>query len=287
MQTIPVRHIASVQREPANGGRFSIRDLRQVLNGNNLVHHLHRHDFYFVLALLKGQGIHEIDFVEYNVYDHSVFILRPGQVHRLELRADCSGFLMEFDLTFYQPKNSISDRRWKKASSKNYCRVEAAGFRKLHAFLSTVLDEFTAKQEGYREAIKANLDLFFIEYTRQSRNADSIAKTESGYTQERFEELVGLLETNISSMKNVSQYAGLLNLSSYQLNAITKASVGKTVSDLINEQLLLEARRYLLATTNQIKDIAWDLGFEDVSYFIRFFKKHAGLSPEAFRKNLK
>ena len=99
--------------------------------------------------------------------------------------------------------------------------------------------------------------------------------------------MLELLETRISEIKNVSQYADLLNLSPYQLNAITKASVGKTVAQLIDEQIILEAKRYLLATPNQVKDIAWNLGYEDVSYFIRFFKKHTGHSPDAFRKNFR
>jgi AraC family transcriptional regulator, transcriptional activator of pobA len=287
MKTIPVRRIDSPQREQSSAGRFSIRDVQQVLNGKNLVHERHKHDFFFVLAVQKGNGIHEIDFVQYEVHNHSVFILRPGQVHMLELKADSTGFLMEFDLSFYQPKNTITDQRWKKASGKSYCEVEAAGFMKLHSILNSVFNEFTAKQDGYVEAIKANLDLFFIEYIRQSHNLNSIAKTESGYTQARFEELVHLIEANIGSMKNVSHYADLLSLSPYQLNAITKASVGKTASDLINEQILLEAKRYLLATPNQIKDVADQLGYEDVSYFIRFFKKHTGHSPEAFRKNFR
>ena len=76
-----------------------------------------------------------------------------------------------------------------------------------------------------------------------------------------------------------------MNLSSYQLNEITKTTIGKTASELINEHIILEARRNLLATSNQIKDIADHLGYEDVSYFIRFFKKHSGFSPEAFRLN--
>lgn len=260
MKTIPVRRIDSPQREQSSAGRFSIRDVQQVLNGKNLVHERHKHDFFFVLAVQKGNGIHEIDFVQYEVHNHSVFILRPGQVHMLELKADSTGFLMEFDLSFYQPKNTITDQRWKKASGKSYCEVEAAGFMKLHSILNSVFNEFTAKQDGYVEAIKANLDLFFIEYIRQSHNLNSIAKTESGYTQARFEELVHLIEANIGSMKNVSHYADLLSLSPYQLNAITKASVGKTASDLINEQILLEAKRYLLATPNQIKDVADQLG---------------------------
>ncbi|HLL41872.1 MAG TPA: helix-turn-helix domain-containing protein [Segetibacter sp.] len=150
-----------------------------------------------------------------------------------------------------------------------------------------MFNEFNNKQEGYIEVIKANLDIFFIEYVRQSQDPKEIEKTESNYIQERFEELIDLLETNISRMKNVSEYADFLSLSSYQLNAITKASVGKTVSDLINEQIILEAKRFLLATPNQIKEIADYLGYEDVSYFIRFFKKHTGHSPDTFRKNFK
>ena len=287
MKTIPVRQIASAQRLQSGAGRFSVRSLQQVLNGKDLVHDLHKHDFYFVLAVLQGKGIHEIDFIQYPIHSHSIFILRPGQVHKLELTADSTGFLMEFDLSFYQPKNTLTEHRWKKALSKNYCDVDAARFRKLHTHLAAVFDEYSSKQEGYLEAITANLDLFFIEYIRQSLDPARIAKTRSGYIQERFEELARLLETNIASMKSVSQYADLLSLSSYQLNAITKAAVGKTVSDLINEQILLEAKRHLLATPNQIKEVADHLGYEDVSYFIRFFKKQTGQSPEAFRKNFK
>jgi AraC-like DNA-binding protein len=78
-----------------------------------------------------------------------------------------------------------------------------------------------------------------------------------------------------------------MSVSSYQLNQITKSAIGKTASALIDEHILLEAKRYLLATANQVKEIADHLGYEDPSYFIRFFKKHTGLSPDTFRKNFK
>lgn len=287
MKSIPVRHIAPEKTLQSSAGKFSIRDLQLVLNGKDLVHDLHRHDFYFVLAVQQGSGMHEIDFIPYPVSDHAVFILRPGQVHKLELTADTTGFLLEFDLAFYQPKHSIAEHRWKKAASKNYCAVEASRFQKLHAYLASIFQEYSQKQEGYFEAIKANLDLFFLEYIRQSKNPDSIAKSEGGYIQERFEELIRLLETNIISKKNVADYADLLSLSPYQLNSIVKSSVGKTVSDLINEQLILEAKRHLIATPALVKEIADQLGYEDPSYFIRFFKKHTGQSPDSFRKNFK
>jgi AraC-like DNA-binding protein/mannose-6-phosphate isomerase-like protein (cupin superfamily) len=287
MKTIPVRHIASTQTLQSSAGRFSVRELQQVLNGKDLVHDLHRHDFYFVLTVQNGSGIHEIDFVQHPIQANAVFILRPGQVHKLELTADTTGFLLEFDLSFYQPKNTIAEHRWKKASSKNYCEVEAARFQKLQTHLANIFYEYSSKQEGYLEAIRANLDLFFLEYIRQSKNSNNIVKSEGGYIQERFEEFVRLLETNIVCMKNVSEYADLLSLSPYQLNSIVKTSVGKTVSDLINDQIILEAKRHLIATPAQVKEVADQLGYEDPSYFIRFFKKQTGQSPDAFRKNFK
>jgi AraC family transcriptional activator of pobA len=91
MKTIPVRQIASTSNAQNISGRFSIRIIEQVLNGNDLVHDLHKHDFYFVLALQQGTGIHEIDFIQYEIQDYSIFILRPGQVHRLALKANTPG----------------------------------------------------------------------------------------------------------------------------------------------------------------------------------------------------
>ncbi len=285
MKSIPVRQIAEAGAVQSSAGRFSIRSLRQVLNGQKLVHELHRHNFYFVLAIGQGTGVHEIDFTSHRVRDHSVFILRPGQVHRLELSAKSTGFLMEFDLAFYQPKTTIGEHRWRKAVVKNYCGLDASNYKALHAHLAEILREYAEKREGYLEAIRAQLDLFFINYTRQSSQPQSVASHDSGYTQERFEELTRLLETHISGMKRVSQYAGLMNLSSYQLNAITKASVDKTISELINDQIILEAKRHLLATTSPVKEVADQLGYEDPSYFIRFFRKQTGQSPDSFRKN--
>jgi AraC-like DNA-binding protein len=158
-------------------------------------------------------------------------------------------------------------------------------FKKLQDVLTYIFNEYTAQQAGYMEVIKANLDIFFIEFIRQSSNPLSTSKQGSNYTQEKFEEFQELVENNIVTHKQVSQYANLMNLSSYQLNAIIKTTINKSASEFINEQIVLEAKRNLLATPNQIKDIADHLGYEDISYFIRFFKKHTGHSPEAFRKN--
>ena len=284
MKKIPVRQI-TLQNEPVVTGKFKIRAIADILDGKDLMHDLHRHDFFFLLALQNGNGKHEIDFTEYEVQNNSIFILRPGQVHQLQLKAGSTGFLAEFDAAFYHPKDNLANQRLIKAGNKNYCAFEAERFKKLQDVLAYIFNEYTAKQDGYIDVIKANLDIFFIEFIRQSSNPNDTSKKVSNYTQERFEEFMDLTSTHITAHKQVSQYADLMNLSTYQLNSITKATVGKPASELINEQIVLEAKRNLLATPNQVKDIADHLGYEDISYFIRFFKKHTGYSPEAFRNN--
>jgi len=286
MKSFPVRQI-TLSHERVISGRFKIRAVEDILGGEDLLHEFHRHDFFFVLALEKGDGTHEVDFTPYKLHDNSIFFLRPGQVHRLELKAGSTGFLMEFDTAFYHPVDNTANQRLTKASNKTFCAFEDSRFKKLLSLLKYMFNEDREKQEGYVEVIKANLDVFFIEYLRQSRNPDGSSKNARSYTQERFEDFLGLLGPHITSKKQVSQYADLLNLSIYQLNAITKTIIGKPASELINEQIILEAKRYLLATPNQVKDIADHLGYEDISYFIRFFKKHTSYSPESFRKNFK
>ena len=284
MRKIPVRKIPGADHQLTSSERFKIRTIQEILGGNNLKQDLHRHDFFFVLLLEKGGGNHEIDFVTYGIKDQSVFLLRPGQVHQLELNKDCTGYLMEFNYEFYHPKNKTSAQRFRRASSTNFCKLELQRFVALQNTFTHIYKEYNNKEEGYLEIIKASLEIFYIELLRQSSNSTNESRSINSYTQERLEEFLELLEKHANRFKQVSQYTALMSLSAYQLNEITKATLGKTPSDLINEQIILEAKRYLLATPNQVKDIADLLGYEDVSYFIRFFKKHTRYSPDAFRQ---
>ena len=153
--------------------------------------------------------------------------------------------------------------------------------------LRDIFQEFTQKQDLYKEVVKASLDIIFIELMRQSSNPNKIVNEAKLYAQERLEELQDLLEKSIHSKKHVSEYAEMLSITSYQLNSITKKLLQKTGSELINDHIILEAKRILIGTSNQVNQVADILGYDDPSYFIRFFKKQTGLTPEAFRQNFK
>jgi len=283
MEKIPVRHIKDSFFEE----RFRIRAIEPLVNESDLIHDLHRHDFYFVLFVKEGKGEHEIDFVKHKVDNHSVFFIRPGQVHQLKLEKGTVGFMLQFTTDFYAPRENVASVVLRKASTKNLCHVSAERFDKIGLLLLSIFQEFTQKQDRYMEVVRSTLDIVFIELVRQSANPTSFANETKLHSQERLEEFQDLLERNIRSKKQVSQYAAMLNITPYQLNAITKTSLQKTGSELINEQIILEAKRMLIGTGNQVNQVADMLGYDDPSYFIRFFKKQTGYTPEAFRQNFK
>jgi AraC family transcriptional activator of pobA len=285
MDSIPIRHINASQKEPGLSDSFSIRDIQSLLAGKDMVQQIHRHDFFYILVLKKGIGDHTIDFTPYPVSNHSVFFMRPGQVHQLVLKAESTGYLLQFRAELYFPHDKVFNQLLRTASNINHYQFDEPGFQRLLSVSASILQEFTAKKEKYQEVIKANMGILFIELARQ-HNSNAPASVNL-YMQERLEKFLELLEANVFNHKQVSEYAAMLNLSSYQLNAIAKSALGKTCSEIIKEHIILEAKRCLLATSNQVTQTAYRLGYEDVSYFIRFFKKHTGYSPEAFRTNFR
>ena len=285
MKNIPIRNINVIPDSINLSEKFRIRTVQELQLEQKLIQDTHRHDYYFILALIKGKGKHTIDFITYEITDYSIFFMRPGQVHQLSLNKGCTGYLVQFSKDFYRPGNKTDQQLLRSASNKNFCKLDLKKSNNLFNILSYIYKEYTEKEKMYFDIIKANLSIFFVELTRYRVNQIKSENKNSKFPQERLDEFLELLENNIYKYKQVSEYADMLNLSTFQLNSMTKSNLGKTCSILIDEHIILESKRYLLATTEQIKEIAYNLGYEDVSYFIRFFKKHTGRTPEAYRTN--
>jgi hypothetical protein len=128
MKTIPIRYINATPKEPNLSESFSIRDVRDLLAGEDMVQELHRHDFFYILALKKGTGNHEIDFTSFEICDNAVFLMRPGQVHQLILKAGSMGYLIQFKTDFYFPHDNVSNQLLRKAGNMNLYQPAANKF---------------------------------------------------------------------------------------------------------------------------------------------------------------
>lgn len=95
-----------------------------------------------------------------------------------------------------------------------------------------------------------------------------------------------LMEIHFRTQRSIQFYAGLLSVSSAVLTRKAKSHFGKTPMQLIRERVILEAKKLLHLTQKTIKEIAFELHFEDEFYFSRYFKKVAGVSPLGYRQQV-
>jgi AraC-like DNA-binding protein len=95
------------------------------------------------------------------------------------------------------------------------------------------------------------------------------------------------VEKNFMSVKSVNKYARLLNISSGHLNDMVHQDTGRTASEIIHERIILEAKRLLYRSEKSVKEIAFAIGYDDPSYFVKFFKVRAGITPDQFRKHIR
>lgn len=100
------------------------------------------------------------------------------------------------------------------------------------------------------------------------------------------QKLKDAIEAHFKTKHSPSDYAGLLYISPKALAKITKSHFNKTLSELINERIIIEAKRELYLTDKTVKEIAYELGYEDEYYFSRFFKINAEVSPQLYRETV-
>lgn len=264
-------------------GSISVKDLTLSLFENDLIENYHRHDFYFLLLVEKGSGEHQIDFVTYDVADYSIFYLEPGQVHKLFLRKKTKGYIISIDKKFYLQIDNSVITAFHSLSSINYFSFTEQKYNGVKNILSQISDTIEQKDAFHFDALRLLFGLLFIRLTKQNFNVSIISNSLSNH-QNILKSFEIMVNTNYRDHREIKYYIENLKLTSYQLNAATKKLLGKSPSEIIVERVILEAKRLLMATSNQVKEIAYDLGFEDSSYFIRFFKKNTGTTPDEFRK---
>jgi AraC-like DNA-binding protein len=157
----------------------------------------------------------------------------------------------------------------------------------LKQYTTEIYDAFNSNELFRFEKIGAYLKLFLIEcnkFAPGETNKDNPQNAQSAKSILR--KFKDMLEINFKTMRQVNDYASLLNISPDYLNTVIKSGVGKTAKELIQQRIVLESKRLGLHTELSTKEIAYNLGFEDPSHFSRFFKNNEGFSFAEFRLSI-
>ncbi len=247
----------------------------------------HRHNYNQLLFIEKAQGEHEIDFIKHPLKNFSFHFVGAGQVHKLLLNKDATGgaLLFQREVFYDSPheKNLLEQLPFFKRNEHPVLETAAKDFKLFKALIHLIFEE---QSDGDNFIIKKNyLSVLLLKLERfYKENKPVTLLTSQPQLVNRF---LHLIEKECLQNGSVNWYAEKLFVTPNHLNETAKNVTGKTALALIQEQILLEAKRMLIYTTLSVKETAFACGFDDVAYFIRFFKKHADKTPQQYRLQFK
>lgn len=282
---LPVYSIASFQNQLDNH-EFYANNFSNHVQNHYFTNLPHKHDFYLVVLITKGSGWHEVDFVRYTIEKGSVFMLQPGQMHYWELSSDIDGYVFFHTKTFFDEVYTTFKINHFPFFNSFYSNAEFSvsndKLERLAILMKELITETQLPAYFSIQKIHALLNLVYIEFSRGFIQENSTIQ--SAYLNKLLS-FENSIELNYKNEKSVQFYANKLNISSKHLNRIVKESLNKTSSDLIAERLILEAKRMLIQLKFNVTQIGYELGYQDKSYFVRFFKKQTGETPMNFLNN--
>lgn len=235
---------------------------------------VHRHNFFEIIWFEKtsSESILYIDFEKYSVSDHSICVLLPGQVFKMNLKEE-KGHVLAISKEIFEEICLTESLQLKPIAPFIINKENIENCRLLITILSK---EYLGKsRNNFIKAILRALILLLTDKLclQKSKNIDL----------QRIEFLTDLINENYTSQKETDFYAESLNITTHHLNHIVRKLRGTTVKKLVSQRIVLEAKRELSYGQKSIKEIAYQLGFTDSSYFSRLFKKQTGFSPEIFK----
>ncbi|MCU0325782.1 MAG: helix-turn-helix domain-containing protein [Spirosomaceae bacterium] len=220
----------------------------------------------------------------YEVTENSIFLLPAGQItSTTKISYDFQGFYVHFSNSFISESKSQIDilkqfpfLEWLNNPVSQFTNSD----KEILTTLLKRLENIYTESSNY-ELIKIYL-LTFLTELKFIFTKSAISKTSAS---ERLAyEFKHSLTKHIKKEHEAEYYAKQLSVSPNHLNKCIKEVFGKSASQTISEYLILEAKVLLHQPSISISEISFSIGFDDPSYFGRFFKKHTGYTPKEFRK---
>jgi len=240
----------------------------------------HRDEGHTFHIVEEGTVIIEIDFQIHHIQAPAVVYMHPNQVHRILEFENITVCTLAIKTEDINPR--YLDLMEEFVPAKPLVLTEET-----HTTVSNIFSlcfNFSVQKNNnlYYPMLKdsSNTLIGFLtaQFLSQNKTADNPSRFE--IVARSFKKL---LEENYRTSKRPNEYAAKLNISIPYLNECIKHTTGFSASQRIHDRIVLEAKRLLYHTNRSVKEIAFDLGYEDYPYFSKLFAKVAGMSAIAFR----
>jgi AraC-like DNA-binding protein len=249
----------------------------------------HRVNFYILIYITRGEGVHSIDFKSYPYKEGDFLFISNQQVHAFDLKSRAQGKVIMFSQSFAE---QISARLNVPIFVLDYLvdwytplfTVNPS----LTATCEVLLDEIIKeKNESLSDEFVVQLlfSSLFLKLMRERPKNNVTRLSKKQITQISL--FLYLLEKHYVASRNASFYADLMGITYKTLNQLCKLASQKTAKQLIDAYTILEAKRKLIVDDVSINEVSDKLGFEEVTNFIKYFKKHTQKTPSQFKRFIK
>lgn len=243
----------------------------QLKNHDVIINEPHTHTFWEIGYFEVGGGKHSIDFNLYPIENKMLYLLKKGIVHKMQRSKGSYGKVLMFDDRIL-PKSILIEELFYTTPHLILNDYYFNCFKELFLQLET---EVQKKHNNSSALIIKYLELLLTFY---AQFAPKLFEIDS-----KLQQFLHYVENHYSAKLTVEICCNELNMSYHQLHAETKNKLNKLPMDIVKERVILEAKRLLYNTTSSVKEIAYQLSFEDASYFTKYFKSFTGLTPLEFR----
>ncbi len=239
----------------------------------------HKHNSYFeIIYLCKGSGSHTIDTRIYEIKPPVVFTIRKEQLHCWDIKTEPEGFVLIIKKLFIDNCLDNEIRQLIARMSTFTCLYPTkASIEEFFKLLST---ECSSSSIPNRTVIDGLLKALLAKMLESAQTDDKIISHPGNH----FLQFKELLIQNNNLTNSVAHYAKLLHTSPQNLNAICRKETNQSAAQVLADHILSEAKRFLLYTELSVSEVCHSLGFKDNSHFTKYFKRHLGVTPTAFRK---
>ncbi|MDP3083505.1 MAG: helix-turn-helix domain-containing protein [Rubrivivax sp.] len=248
----------------------------------------HRHEgLHQIHWLSSGQARVELDGVPHLVQAPAVLMIAPGCVHAFQYERASTG--QQVTVPTARLVRALAAAPTLTAMLTSTCLLQgepvSADAARLQALCAALAEEFSGSEPGRNEALQAHLVLLVTWILRRAAPA-SIAENRRALRDTLVQRYRALIELHLRRHQPLGFYAAQLQVTADHLSRNCRAACGLSALDLLHDRLLLEARRLLAYSAAPVTEVARDLGFDDSSYFSRFFARRAGQAPLDYRAAL-
>jgi len=249
----------------------------------------HRTGFYHILWFQKGTATHLVDFNPVKIKPNTLLFLNKDIVQRFDDKGNFDGKAILFTDNFFC--KTEADIKFLKSTilfndlltiSKIQLQNKSTLFNDLFKLIETELQN---QKDNYQPDIIKNLLHNFLLLSEREKRKQNFTEIKKDANLDYVLLFKGLLEINYRTQKKVSIYANQISLTEKRLNIATSKVVGKSPKQIIDDRIMLEAKRILAHTNESVKEVGFALGFDEPTNFIKYFRKNNGSTPVEFREN--